>query len=96
MDSIRDGIRNDIAIVQAEMDAYFADAHPSVEQLRVPIADTLDTARALLGSQGNFLPFARMYLAQAEKMFAGAKEQLGRYGGPKNARLYPSRQPRVP
>ncbi len=74
-----------IASVSAEVAAYFADAHPSVDRhYRVPIEEQLEIARSFCDRP---YPFAQQWLSLAEQSFAAAKKQLDDYGGPQNARV---------
>ena len=80
-----------IEALGAEIEQYFADAHPSVQQeFRRPIDNSLKDARMFANSERQSLRAVQMCLSLAESMFASAKKQLNPYGGPKKARVYPS------
>ncbi len=79
-----------IVALDAAVSAYFAAAHPSLEQVRRPIANALDNARTLLNMKSEredyFVPFALMFLESAERQFQNTKALIEKYGGPENAR----------
>lgn len=89
-------IRSGITALQAEVDTYFADAHPSVDRYRVPIANHLKDARMFADSERDLGFLAQKALSQAQVTFSNAREELDRYGGPKNARGYPSAPDQAP
>ena len=80
-----------IVALEKDLAAYFATAHPSMEQIRQPITHALADARMFLNMESvrenYFLPFALMYLESAERQFEKTKVLLDKYGGPENARV---------
>ncbi len=86
----REAIRASITALQAEIDSYFADAHPSVDQLRVPITNLLEVSRICADSETDLLRLAQISLSGAQEQFAVTRKQLDSYGGPKNSRVYPT------